>query len=241
MNERMDDLQFRRSIYADPSSTDQEVIAAKKADPAKQQFADELIKLDVKIHQAMNVDVPEDLYNKLMLRQTLASHQQQKRKNRIQLAIAASVAFTVGLSVNFMQSSNAYSDLGDYAIAHVNHEAHLFNNNKTAQVSLASLNKEMSAYHASFTQSLGKLISAGECNFGGIKVLHLVYQGKTQPVTVFVVPPNNGLDFDSNFSRGNLHGEAQQFKNANIVVVGDKNEPLQQWQQKIKQDITWSI
>ena len=241
MNERMDDLQFRRSIYADPSSTDQDVLAAKKADPAKQQFAEELVKLDQQIHRAMNIDVPDDLYNKLMLRQTLASHQQQKRKNRIQLAMAASVAFAVGLTVNFVQSSNAYTDLGDYALAHVNHEAHLFSNNSNAQITLASLNKEMSPYHASFSQSLGKLISAGECNFGGIKVLHLVYKGKTQPVTVFVVPPNDGLNFDANFSNGDLHGEAQQFKNANIVVVGDKDEPLQQWQQKIDKNITWSI
>ncbi|MBL4910409.1 MAG: DUF3379 domain-containing protein [Alteromonadaceae bacterium] len=237
----MDDLQFRRNIYADPSSTDPEVIAARKADPAKQQFAEELVKLDQQIYQAMNIDVPDDLYNKLMLRQTLVSHQQQKRKNRIQLAMAASVAFAVGLSVNFAQSSNTYSDLGDYAIAHVNHEAHLFNNNSNAQVSLASLNKEMSTYHASFTQSLGKLISAGECNFGGIKVLHLVYQGKTQPVTVFVVPPKSGLNFDASFSNGDLHGQAQQFKNANVIVVGDKNEQLQQWQQKIDTNITWSI
>lgn len=237
----MDDLQFRRSIYADPNTTDETVSKAKMADPAKKQFAEELKKLDLKIHNAMHIDVPDDLYNKLILRQTLASHQQQKRRNRIQLAMAASVAFAIGLSVNFVQSSNAYNSLGDYALAHVNHEAHLFNNNSNAQVTLASLNQEMATFHGSFTQSLGKLISSGECEFGGIKVLHLVYQGKTQPVTVFVVPPNNGLDFNADFTNGKLHGEAQQFKNANIVVVGDKNEPLEQWQQKINKNISWSI
>lgn len=241
MNKTMDDLQFRRTIYADPNSTDEDLLAAKKADPAKQQCADELIKLDKKIYQAMNIDVPDDLYNKVMLKQSFQSHQQQKRKSRIQLAMAASVAFAVGLSVNFMQSSNAYSDLGDYAIAHVNHEANLFNNQSTAQVTLASLNQQMAPYKGSFTQSLGHLISASHCDFGGIQVLHLVYQGKEHPVTVFVVPPNDGLTFDANFAKGNLHGEAQQFKNADIVVVSDKTESLQQWQQKIDKNITWSI
>lgn len=237
----MDDLQFRRSIYADPSTQDNNILDAKKADPAKKQFAQSIEKFDKQIHQAINIDVPDDLYNKLMLRQTLASHQQQKRKNRIQLAMAASIAFAVGLSFNFMQSSNAYTNLGDYALAHVNHESHFFNNNSNAQITLASLNDKMAIFNGNFTQSLGKLISAGNCDFAGINVLHLVYQGKDQPVTVFVVPPNSILNFESNFSNGNLHGEAQQFKNASIIVVGDKNEPLKQWKSNISKDINWSI
>lgn len=237
----MDDLQFRRSIYADPSTQDNNILDAKKADPAKKQFAQSIEKFDKQIHQAINIDVPDDLYNKLMLRQTLASHQQQKRKNRIQLAMAASIAFAVGLSFNFMQSSNAYTDLGDYALAHVGHEAHLFNNNSNAQITLASLNEKMATFNGNFNQSLGKLISAGNCDFAGIKVLHLVYQGTDQPVTVFIVPPTNNLNFDSNFSNGKLYGEAQQFKNASIIVVGDKNESLKQWKENISKDINWSI
>jgi hypothetical protein len=38
-----------------------------------------------------------------------------------------------------------------------------------------------------------------------------------------------------------IHGEAQQFKNASIIVVGDKNEPLNQWKSNISKDINWSI
>ena len=237
----MDDLQFRRSIYANPRTQDSDVLEAKKSDPAKKQFAQSIEKLDQQIHRAMDIDVPDDLYNKLMLRQTLASHQQQKSKNRIQLAMAASIAFAVGLSFNFMQSSNAHTNLSDYAFAHVEHEAHLFNNNSDAQITLASLNDKMSSFNGNFTESLGNLISASNCDFGGITVLHLVYKGKDQPVTVFVVPPNSNLNFESDFSNGKLHGEAQQFKNASIIVVGDKNEPLNQWKSNISKDINWSI
>jgi len=237
----MDDLQFRRSIYADPKTQDSNVLEAKKTDPAKKQFAQSIEKLDQKIYQAMNIDVPDDLYNKLILRQTLASHQQQKRKNRIQLAMAASVAFVIGLSFNFMQGSNSYNNLSDYALAHVAHEAPMFSNNSNAQITLASVNTKMMAFNGHFTQPLGKLISASNCDFGGINVLHLVYQGKDQPVTVFVMPPNSNLNFESNFSNGKLYGEAQQYNNASIIVVGDKNEPLKQWETNIRKNITWSI
>lgn len=237
----MDDLQFRRSIYEDPHANDDAIIEAKNADPAKQKFAQEIKLLDKKIAQAMKVPVPDELYAKLMLRQTLATHQQQKKKNRIHLALAASVAFAMGLTFNFMQFSNAYSNIGDYAIAHVNHEAQYFTNNDEANITLASLNEKMTAFDGHFDESFGKLIFADFCQFDGMKSLHLVFQGDNNPVTVFVIPQNNALEFNADFSVKELHGKTQKFKNANIIVVGDKAEPLIKWQENINKNIRWSI
>ena len=241
----MDDLQFRRSIYADPHNSDNtfsdEMLAVINSDPAKQQFSQDIKQLDDKISQAMNVEVPDGLVNKLILRQTLASHQQQKRKSRIHLAMAASVALVIGLTVNFMQFSNAYDSLGDYALAHVYHEENYFNNNDEAKVSLASLNQKMASFNGRFSSSLGKLISADYCRFDSMKSLHLVFQGKTDIVTVFIVPHNDNLTFDSNFSDNKLIGRSQNFSKANIIIVGDKNESLQGWQNAINDNITWSI
>ncbi len=239
----MDDLQFRRTIYADPNSQDKEILSAKREDLAKKQFAQEILELDQQIKQALNVDVPEDLYNKLMLKQVLVSHQQQKRKTRIHLAIAASIAFALGLSFTFLQPATPYHDIGAFSLAHVEHEAMHFSDithNKT-RVSLASLNSKMADFNAQFTQSFGKLISAGYCNFGGIKSLHLVYQGEAGPVTVFVMPNENGLTFTAHFANDKLKGQALRFEHANIVVVGDKKEPLNQWRKNIEKNVTWSI
>lgn len=237
----MDDLQFRRRIYADPNTRDEDMLAAMKSDPTKQSFSQELEDLDSKIFQALNVDVPDNLSDKLILRQTLASHQQQKRKGRVRLAIAASVAFAMGLTFNFMQFSSAYSTLGDYAIAHIAHEEGAFSNTSPANISLASLNDKMAAFDGSFTSDIGKLLSADYCRFDGMKSLHLVFQGQTSPVTVFVVPHNEALEFSANFSNDKLIGKSQQFKHSNIIVVGDKNESLQQWQTAIDNNISWSI
>jgi len=237
----MDDLQFRRRIYADPNTRDEDMLAAIKSDPAKQSFTQELEDLDGKIFQAMNVDVPSDLSHKLILRQTLASHQQQKRKSRVRLALAASVAFAMGLTFNFMQFSSAYNTLGDYAIAHVAHEEGYFSNTSSAKVSLASLNDKMATFNGSFSSDIGQLLFADYCRFDGMKSLHLVFQGETSTVTVFVVPHNDELEFSANFSNDKLIGKSQHFKNSNIIVIGDKNEPLQQWQKVIDESVSWSI
>ena len=237
----MDDLQFRRTLYSDPKNKDEAIISAIQSDPAKQKFAEDLDKLDDKIAKALNVPVPDDLYNKLILRQTMASHQQQKRKGRIQLAIAASVAFAIGITFNIMQVSNAYNNMGDYALAHVEHEARYFSNNDDTQVTLASLNQKMAPFKGNFSSSFGQLISAEYCPFDGVKSLHLTFQGKTSPVTIFIIPSNNDLEFSNFFTDGVLNGESLKFEDAHIIIVGDKNEPLHQWRKNVNENVSWSI
>ncbi|WP_076419350.1 DUF3379 family protein [Colwellia sp. UCD-KL20] len=237
----MDDLQFRRSIYADPQCADEDIINAKASDPSKQKFAREIEQLDQQILNALKVPVPDDMAQKLILRQALDSHQQQKKKKRIHLALAASVAFAMGLTINFMQFSHAYTNMGDYAFAHTTHEAAHFSNNDNATVTLASLNKKMASFHGSFSDKLGELIFADYCRFDKMKSLHLVYKGENSPVNVFIIPKSEHLAFINSFSNQELNGKSLQFKDASIIVVGDKTESLQKWQENIKSNVTWSI
>jgi hypothetical protein len=238
---KMDDLQYRRSIYADPKSQADDIIAAQNADPAKKKLAKDLCAFDEQLKQAMNIPVPDDLCNKLLLRQTLTSHQQEKRKSRVYLALAASVAIIAGLVVNYLQFSYSYNNLGDYALAHVYYEESNFYNDDDKRVSLTSLNKKMTTFHASFDESLGELIAADYCRFDGMKSLHLVFRGLTDVVTVFVVPKEDHLAFTNKFSDNKLQGKSMGFDQANILVVADKNESIAQWQRKINDNISWSL
>ena len=237
----IDDLQFRRNIYADPTQLDSDMIAAQNADPAKKRLAQEVYQLDEKIKQALKVPLPDDLCHKLLLRQTLLSHQQEKRKTRIRFALAASVAIIAGIVINFLQFSNSYTNLGDYALAHVYHEQTAFSNDDNSRVSLASLNQKMTTFNGNFNESMGELISADYCRFDGMKSLHLVYKGVTDIVTVFVVPKKEHLAFTDTFNDNKLKGESFSFDQANILIVANKNESLSQWQHTIQNNITWSI
>ncbi len=237
----MDDLLFRRSIYADPNTTDPDVNAAKNADPTRQKFAQEIEQLDQKIFQALNVDVPIGLSEKLILRQSLASHQQQKKSGRIKLALAASVAFAVGITVNHFQFSHAYTTIGDYAIAHTRYESNHFSNDDEATVTLASLNKKMASFNGSFSGEFGELMMADFCRFDGMKSLHLIFKGVNSPVNIYVVPENEHLAISKKFANEAFNGVVNNFKNSHIIVVGDKKESLKDWQKKINDNIQWSI
>ncbi len=237
----MDDLHFRRSIYADPKSQDANLLAAQKEDATKKKFAQEILALDEKIYRTLKVPVPEDLCDKLIFRQTLAYHHQEKRKKRIHFALAASVAIIAGLLVNFISFSSAYSDLGEHALAHVYHEQENFTNTSNDRVSLASLNKKMSSFNGKFKGPLGTLVFADYCHFDTLSSLHLVFQGKTSPVTVFVVPKNDQLAFSDKFNDSALFGGSLAFDKANIVVIADKNESIDKWKKAISDKVTWSI
>ncbi|WP_448210875.1 DUF3379 family protein [Colwellia sp. MEBiC06753] len=237
----MDDLEFRRLLYADPSSKDPKLHEAKRGDSGRAKFAQELAELEDKISQAMAVSVPEGLSDKLILRQALASHRQDKRKKRMHLAIAASVAIGLGVLVNFSQFSSTYKNLGDYALAHVYHEINKFSNNMAQRVSLTSLNGKMESFNGSFIKPIGELLSADYCRFDGVKSLHLVFQGKYSPVNIFIVPKRSEVAFTKEFSDQRLNGEALDFGKNQVIVVGDKNESLSTWQQNINQNTTWTI
>lgn len=233
----MDDLEFRRQIFAEPHSREQDLLDAKASDPAKQQLGRDLELLDEKIKLALNVPVPENLSEKLILRQTLQSHQQEKRKKRVHLALAASVALTFGLLLNQFLFTSAYSTLGEHAIAHVEHE--YFSNDSDSFVTLAGLNNKMADFDGYFAANVGNVISAEFCWFDGIRSLHLVFQGETSPITVFIVPKTDELRFTSEFSNSTLKGKSQQFQQANVVVVGEKSEQVERFQKQVAQNIRW--
>lgn len=237
----MDELQFRRSLYENPHCDDEAVLNAMASDPSKQKFAKDVQLLDDKIFNALKVPVPEDMADKLILRQTLEGHHKKTKKKRVHLAIAASVAVAMGLTINFLNFSNAYTTMSEYAFAHTEYEAGYFSNNGSASVTLASLNKKMASFNGNFADKLGKLMFADYCRFGGMKSLHLVFKGKNNPVNVFIIPNDSQLAFNSSFSNETLNGKTIQYKDANIIIVGDKAEPLNQWQENIKANVSWTI
>lgn len=236
----MDDLEFRRRFFAEPNSRDPLLIDAKSETQARKNLSHDIDRLEQKINSALNVPVPDELFNKLMLRQTMESHKQETNKKRFQFSIAASVALILGLSVNSLMFSTAHSSWADYALAHTYHELDKFSNNAQEVISLSALNDKMISFSGTFSKAAGKLLSADYCRFDGMKSLHLVYQGKHSPINVYVVPENEDLAFNSTFSDERLHGQTIKYKGRNVIIVSEKGESLYGWQESLDSSILWS-
>ncbi|WP_262365066.1 DUF3379 domain-containing protein, partial [Vibrio cholerae] len=123
----MDELEFRRKVMSDPKQRDNDTLDMMTSSEANAKFVDDVLQLDKQIAQAFKVDVPDDLADKILFKQTtLVEDEKVIRPQFVRkaMAIAASVAFTAGLLVGQIQWGNllispAQASLSDMAVQHV--------------------------------------------------------------------------------------------------------------------------
>ncbi|MCU7994583.1 DUF3379 domain-containing protein [Shewanella glacialipiscicola] len=230
----MDELKFRRQAYENPNNQDADFLRQVDAKPENPAFVNELKNLDAKLCNALKIGVPEDLADKLILRQQLQQHYKQRRRTGFLVAMAASIAFTVGISFSLFRLGPV--DLAKHALAHVYHEdiaLHLDQNVDFKQVNarLASLKN---FGNAKFTQQPGKVYFTSYCDFQGVKSLHLVLQGEQGKVTLFIVPQEKRMVLDQTFADSQYQGIGFETADAFILLVGEDKSDLNYVKNEIK-------
>lgn len=230
----MDDLEFRRRILSDPKQKDEEILQALAENDANSKFVDDVLDLDLKIKQAMNVDVPEDLADKILFNQTSNALEDDKivRPNfaRKAMALAASVAFTAGLLVGQINWGNvivtpAQASLADTAMKHVVAEKE-FVNQLDENVSHRQVNAKMMPFHYQINGDFPyHVYYLNHCGFGeSNNALHMVFQGKEGKVTMFVtdVKSDQKVDFD----KDGMNGVVKPVGSASMIIVGNSAEDV---------------
>ena len=234
----MDDLEFRRTIYADPNCDDQRLLETAQKDSAKQEFWSDIRKIDSSLKKALEVSVPDDLAHKLILRQTIETHNKQTRRNRLYLALAASITLVVGLSFTLWQQPG-YIDLSAQSLAHVYHEGpHALQANE--DFTLQQVNTKLAQYGGHLSSNIGQVYYANDCEFEKVKSLHIVMQGENSRVTVFVVPNIKGYKAQDNLSDGFLTAQYIELQSASLVVVGENTQDVELIRSKLKQQMLFT-
>jgi hypothetical protein len=235
---KMDELEFRRTLYADPNCKDEKILAAISDDPKKQEFCKELKKLDKSMQQASQVKVPDDLMHKLILRQTMQSHKSNKTRHRIQLAMAASVAFVVGVSFTMWQQSSLL-DLSKQAIAHVHYEGG-YALDAQENVSLQQVNAKLAKFGGEFSEDIGRVYYANFCDFENVRSLHMVVGGENGKVSVFIVPHNDAYIAEGSSHDPRYNSQAIDLKRASIIVVGEEGANINKMKEQLQRKIQFS-
>ncbi|MEJ6522304.1 DUF3379 domain-containing protein [Shewanella mangrovisoli] len=230
----MDELKFRRQAYEDPHNQDPEFVAQMQENAEYQAFVAELKGLDAKITHALKVDVPEDLADKLILRQQLQQHHKQRRQTGFLVAMAASIAFIVGISFSLLRLGPV--DLAEHALAHVYHEGVALQVDQN--VNFSQVNAQLASLkhleHAKFTGQPGKVYYTSYCDFQGVKSLHLVLQAEKGKVTLFIVPIEKRMVLDNTFADGKYQGMGFEAGDAYILLVGEDHTDLSFVKDEIK-------
>ena len=252
----MDDLDFRRTLLADPNTQTDEIKDAIAKDPSKKQYAEDMRSFSAKIEAAAKVDVPEDLASKLILRQAMEDDDEPVNKveapvkavaandsNYWQIATAACVAFVIGLMINVGSlQPDAGLRAGEYALNYTYQDIqHVSQSNE--QVPLNQLNAKLASYGVQMAEEIGHVYYANSyfCNYNNVNVLRLVVGGEAGKINLYILPKDNRLDGWDEFSDDRFNGKATRYSKADMVIIGEKGEPLNAFQSKVENSMKWAI
>lgn len=232
----MDDLEFRRAIYADPHQHDERLKQAAAQDPAKAQAWQEAKWLDEKVQKAAQVDVPDGLAQRLLLRQSMQAYRQQKQQRHWYMGLAASLLLMVGLTFTFWQPGQV--DVAENALAHIYHEHKALEVDEN--LSLAQVNAKLASFGGEFVADIGKVYYANFCDFKNTKSLHMVLDSPEGKITVFIVPHNEKQKLSEHFSNHEYQGKTLNMQRASLILVGNKQQRFSSLEESLKAKLRFS-
>ncbi|AGP84984.1 DUF3379 family protein [Alteromonas mediterranea] len=233
----MDELEFRRRIYADPETTDSDVVEAAKADESKRSFWNEQKQLDKQFKQALKVEVPDDLASKLIWQQSADEFTRYKRRSRWYVAMAASVAFTIGIGLTMWYHQPL--SIGGQALAHMQY-AEMEHAHSLLPVDLNMVNAKLASFGGSLSEMLDGIEVANYCHLSTVRSLHLIVNTPQGKMSVFVVPQRGDISVPSKFEDSQYHGESIKMRRANVMVVGDRGADLSEMKKAVSERIQFS-
>ncbi|PKF51760.1 DUF3379 family protein [Enterovibrio nigricans] len=225
----MDELEFRRRLLADPQDRDPEISAAKLESSANQKLAAELEQMDAMIDQALRIDVPDDLVDKILFKQT-SDVIRENRKPKFHLAIAASVAFVFGIMLGqfnwqTLPTGTTNQNLGQIALQHYYNE-HGFTQDIFEGATIQQVNAKLSPLGETFNGALpGQVSYLNHCSFDDRHAVHMVLQSESgEDFTVFVVPQRSPAM--EKYTDGNMEAVSLPANNSSVIVVGKEGSSI---------------
>ena len=234
----MDELSFRRRIYEYPQDSSQDILEEINNDKQKAKFKAEMMAFDELLVDSLKVPEPDNLAEKILLTSRLNSSEiKPKKQYKVAFAMAASIAFIASLTFNIINFLPAPKTLGEYALGHLTTELDHITTDDL--YSLEQVNVKLANYGGEIIDNSAPVHFANYCDFAGIKSLHLVIKDNHSFVTVFVIPKGNQFDNSKEFHDDTYFGKTIEAPNAKMMILSDKEEVTNKWQQKLSKDIKW--
>lgn len=237
----MDDILFRHTAVATPNDKGSDFLQRQAESEKDNALVNEAKRFDSDLQSLLKVEIPENLAEKILFEQRFSADNKRRRNNPWYIAIAASIAFVLGISLPLLTSLNSSPlDIGTVAMAHVQEE-YYFTAKIDEQASRAAVNAKLASYGGRVKGELGDVFFVNYCSFAGTSALHLIMQGEKGRVTVFVVPGDAELIATAAFNNQHLKGITEKMGKTHVVIVGEKDEPLEKTNVKLQKNIQWNI
>ncbi|PMH41815.1 chemotaxis protein [Vibrio sp. 10N.286.49.B3] len=234
----MDDLEFRRRVLSQPKQRDSELLDVINSNESHAKFLDEVMSLDNQIANAMDVDVPDDLADRILFKQSNVDDSNVVKVSFVKRAMtmAASVAFVAGLAMGQINWGNAlvssaHATLADTAMHHVTSEK-AFISQVDENVSSQQINTKLSPFAYQFQQNFPyHVYYLNHCGFGESNAMHMVFQGEKGKVTLFLTTVAS--EQADTFSQDNMQGIIIPIEHSSLILVGENGEDVAKISEKL--------
>jgi hypothetical protein len=254
----MNDLEFRKRAYCNPFDETADFVEASESTPERSRFMEDLRRLDKRVGDIVNTTlVPADLAEKLkqlvasdVMAATNASTGNNprvvKKVTPRYMALAASLVVAVGLTLSLLPSSGPSAqdiEFHDHMLSHIYLEEPRFGESTT--ISWQQVNEviESNGGHLKEddrTRAL-RIKFVKQCGLSiDEQAVHIVLEGSKGAVSVLLV---KGSAVSSTFPLKDQRfaGRFIPLGTGTLVIVGEKDEPLDGFQKLITENFEWDI
>jgi len=221
----MDELDKKRRQLADPQSQLSDIDAETFDNLSEEKLAEikKSQQFEKQLLQAMNIDVPEALADKVILNQRLRS----RRTLFINFAIAASVALVSILSFN--QLNREQLPLTEEALAHVYDEAGLLERDEL--ISSKEVKSRLAKMGLILPGLPDKITFAGGCAFANDRAMHLIAEVDGKQVTLLIT--KNPIDETRLFGDDKLMGQIKNIASHGLIAIAEDKSVIDSLYKKI--------
>lgn len=242
----MDIEQLKQSIAADPRAPidSTELTASDLAE--LEAYRQEMLVLDDKIGQALQIDVPA--LNMPELPDVAAgdsdvvdisSRAKRRFSTPMWLGLAASAALVAVFAGRLLTPVDQAYSLAEEVVAHLDYEPNALEVTDVA-VSEQRLYSVVSRGGVEIDSAIGLVTYAQSCIINGKTVPHLVIQGKLGPVTLLLMPDEE-VDTAVPLSGESIEGVILPVGSGSIAIIGERDEDLSGIEQQVVDSVKWAI
>lgn len=156
------------------------------------------------------------------------------------IAIAATVVLAAFVGVRIINTGYLNSvTLADQVLAHLDHEPGALQVTNVA-VSDAQFAQVVNPSIGTMNRNVGLVSYARSCVINGKTIPHLVIQGEKGPITLLLMPEEM-VDGAMTVNGKGVNGVILPVGNGSIAIIGERDEPLTELEQRIINSVEWSI
>jgi len=180
--------------------------------------------------EAIDLDTPENLASKILLRQSTSIEITSRKRKRRLAAMAATVLLSTALVGIFVIKNNT-SSLEATVLAHIHGELNHLND--ISNVPLTEVNKILIPLGSKVSAPIGMVHYAGACRIRNRDGAHLVVAGDEGDVTLFCMPGDH-IFTARRMTDDRFTGIIVPMRNGSVAIVGDNIESVKSVEDRLR-------